>query len=78
MGKKKQNKTEETIGEVTKSKNMNDDITAIYDQDKENKNENFEKADIDEQDNKIGKIKLSDISAMNVTETEKSEFNYLI
>ena len=78
MGKKKQNKTEENIGEVTKSKNMNDDITAIYDQDKENKNENFEKADIDEQDNKIGKIKLSDISAMNVIETEKSEFNYLI
>lgn len=77
MGKKKQNKPEENIGEVTKAEVVHVTESAVYNEDKENKEQNLEKPDIDEQDFKMEKSKLSTNNAINQLEPEKSNFHCL-
>lgn len=74
MGKKKQSKPEENLGEVTKVEVVNAAESAVYDQDKENKELNVGKQDIDEQDFKMEKSKLSKAKAISQLEPEESNF----
>lgn len=76
MGKKTKSKPEENLGEVTKAEVVNAAESAIYDQDKENKNENLDKVDIDEQDYKMEKSISSTLNEIKQKETEKSKFLY--
>ena len=74
MGKKTKSKPEENLGEVTKAEVINAAESIIYNQDKENKNENLEKNDIGEQDYKMEKTKSSAVNALIQKDTEKSNF----
>ncbi len=73
MGKKNKNKPEENLGEVTQAEVINASESAVYIQDKENKELNIEKPDLDEQDFKMEKSKLSSAKAVNQLEPEESK-----
>jgi len=78
MGKKNKSKTEEqtNYGEVTKAEEVvNEAESEMYDQEKENKNKNF---DIDEQAFKLEKTKLSSNNAFNQKESDKSIFSFIL
>jgi hypothetical protein len=78
MGKKNKSKTEEhaNLGEVTKAEEVvNASESEMYDQEKENKNKNF---DIDEQAFKMEKTKLPSNNAFNQKESDKSIFSFIL